>query len=78
MDFCPKDKQKTHAYCIVTCKYVDHLYGQALIYIHKWHEAGNRWVHVYWKYNIKRMRLTHGLILCPLIVYDVIHIYWFL
>ena len=42
--------QMTHALCIVTSKHeVGHSYGQALIYIHKWHEAGNRWVHVYWK-----------------------------
>ena len=35
-----------------TRKHVDHSHGEALIYIHKWHETGNRWVHVYWKYII--------------------------
>ena len=28
-------------------------YGRALIYNHQHHEAGHRWVHVYWKYKIK-------------------------
>ena len=42
--------ETTHVYCRVTMKHVNHSYGQALIYIHKWHEAGNRWVHVHWKY----------------------------
>ena len=72
------NKQKTPAYCIVTRIHIDRSHGPAVTYIHKWHEAGNRWVHVYWKYIIKSMRLTHWLIICPFIVYDVIYIYWFI
>ena len=48
------NKQMTRAYCIVTRTHVDHSHGQIVICIHKLHEAGNRWVHVYWKYTIKQ------------------------
>ena len=63
--------EMTHTYCRVTMKYVDCSYGQALIYIHQWHEARNRCVEVYWKYIIKSIKLTNGLILRPFILYDV-------
>ena len=52
-------------------KYLDCSYGQVLIYyIHQfeWHARLDAYtlVHVYWKYIIKSMRLTHGLVLLPI------------
>ena len=46
-------KQTTHPYRRVTMRHIVGSYGQAMIYIHQWQEAGNRWLHVYWKYQIK-------------------------
>ena len=48
----------THIYYTVTMRHVAHSYGQALIYIHQLHEAAHWWVHVYWKFKIKSMRLS--------------------
>ena len=50
-----------HIYCRVTMRHIPHSCGQALIYIHQWHEAGHTWVHVYGKYKIKSMRLLSWL-----------------
>ena len=55
------NKLKTHTYCIVTMRHIVHSYGQALIYIHHWHETGHSWVHEYWIYKIKcRRRICEG------------------
>ena len=51
--------QKIHTYSRVAMQHISHSHWEALLYIHKSHEAGNRWVHVCWKY-IKKVEYLYS------------------